>query len=294
MDERYARILVGLGSAIIVLLIAVIVVVLTGRDDDQQAVGTTEPPTAGGETTTSLETTTTSTLGETSTTAAGTTTATAVATTTSAPPTTSTSTTTTTTTLPAGPCPGTPPAEMPPGATDVSQAFGDFDGDGVGDTFRVFRDPGGQWWARMEFPNGYATQVPSITGMIAEAWGTTDIGHTGDVAFGVVDVGASDERIGFFYFDSCGVWPVYESGGELAQFPVGGSVTHVEGLTCRPDGVDVTQAAETANPGEWSVSSVSYLWNPGTFELEAQLGAAALLHSPADDAAIYAHGDFNC
>ncbi len=54
--------------------------------------------------------------------------------------------------------------------------------------------------------------------------------------------------------------------------------------------------AVTRNTGgsEWEVSTIFYRWAAGIGEFQGSLGAASILTSPADDAAIQSHADWDC
>ncbi|MCB2224168.1 MAG: hypothetical protein KQH83_08335 [Actinobacteria bacterium] len=286
MDARYTRILIAIATTIVVLLVALVVVLATGGDDEP---GTT----VAASTSTTLATTTTP-----PTTAAPTTTA-PPATTTTAPPATTTSSTappstTTTTTAPAGACSGLPSTPVAGGATDQTAAFGDLDGDGGADTMVVYRDAGA-WWLNVETHYGWSTEIP-LTGMVARAIDVVDLGVAEQVMVAQIDAGASVEVYGLFAFQGCGIVHIMDANtGFETALPVGGTVTHLDGFTCRPDGITVTSAAvDPDDPTMWEYTETDFLYVPGLGELQPTASSIQLLTSPADDATIYGAGDYDC
>ena len=292
MDPRYARILIGIAATIAVLLIAVIVIVVTSGDDEPQAATTvtSEAP---------ATTATTAAPGTTATTMAPTTTLAATTTTTTLAPTTTTSTTlapttTTTTTLPAGPCAAQPSIPVGAGATDQSVAFGDVDGDGADDLVTMYREAGA-WWLNVALDYGWATEIP-LTGMVARVVSVANMGVGEEVIVAQIDAGASAEIIGFFGFQGCGIVHLTDGNtGFETAFPVGGTVTHLDGITCTADGIKITSALnDIADPNLWEYTETDYFYVPGLGEFQPQLSSIQLLTSPGDDATIFGAADFNC
>jgi hypothetical protein len=132
--------------------------------------------------------------------------------------------------------------------------------------------------------------------MVARAHSIVDMGVAEEVIVAQIDAGASAEIIGFFAFQGCEIVHVTDAGTGLeTAFPVGGTITHLDGVTCTADGITVTRARQDSDDAsQWSVSATNYLYVPGSAEFQAVTSAAALLTSPADDAAIFATAEFNC
>jgi hypothetical protein len=289
MDARYARVLIAIASAIVLLLIVVVVIVAADGDGDG---GTTQAAQSSTTSTTTAPPATTTTSSS-STTA---TTTTIPPTTTTTPPTTTTTstTTTTTTTVPAGACAGLPSTPVSAGATDQTAAFGDVDGDGADDEMVVYR-AAGSWWLNVELDYGWSTEIP-LTGMVARAVEIVDLGVSEQVMIAQTDAGASVEIYGFFALQSCGVVHVTDGNTGLeSAFPIGGTVTHLDGLTCTADGIRTTSAANDPNDATlWEYTETTYLYAPGLGELQPNASSIQMLVSPQDDATIYGASDFDC
>lgn len=127
-------------------------------------------------------------------------------------------------------CP--PVAALPSGATNVSTAPVDFDGDGVADTLFVY-DVGGTWHVRAEVASiGVDDQIVTDLGPAMTAIGGATIdGDAAEEAWVKVGSGAPTDIITFFVFRQCGLQRV-QLNNAPAQFPIGASVTHADGLHC--------------------------------------------------------------
>lgn len=97
----------------------------------------------------------------------------------------------------------------------------------------------------------------------------------------------------FYALYGCNLAAAARDSTEIARFPQRGSAMELAGITCVGDGINVTGARNTGG-SQWEVSTVFYLWVPGIGEFQGSLGAAAILTSPADDAAIQSHADWDC
>jgi hypothetical protein len=280
MTPRQVQVLIGLGTAIVVLLIVLVAVLVTGGGE-----GTASPTT---EATTAPSTTAAT---STSTSASSTTTTT---TTTSSTTTTTSTSTTTTTTAPAVACPGSGAGPLPVGATIAVDVWGDFDGDGAADRFLVYSDSGGTYWARVELAYGYATVAsdPQAGPGVINAK-AVDLGGPADLAIAESLASPSSRLATFYAMYGCQLAPATRDTSEIAQFPLRGSGLGLAGITCTADGIEVTGASSTDGV-TWQVFTTSYLWVPGIGEFQGTMGATAILHSPADDAAIESHADWNC
>jgi len=282
VNPRQVQTLIGLGVLIAVLLVVLVAVLVIGGGDETAAP-------------TSLPTTT-STSEPTSTTSSSSTTTSTSSTTTSSTTTTSTTTTSTstTTTLPLGACAGPGAGPLPGDATIAVDVMGEFDGDGADDRFLVYRDSEGTYWARMELSYGYSTAAPDPTpgpGVINAK--SVDLGGPAELAI-AESIASPSSRVATFYaLYGCSLDAVRQGGGTLAQFPLRGSGMELAGVTCRADGINVTRAA-SADGTVWEVSSIAYDWDPVIGELISGMGAAAILHSPEDDAVIMSQADWNC
>lgn len=279
-DRQFRAWVIGLSSLLVVLLTILIVVLLSVDSDSPSgtlAATTTAPTTTAAPTTTSTTSTTTTT---------------SAATTTAAPTTTeATTTTAATTTTSGGACSGLRGAETPRPEPGVSFAEGDFDGDGELDQLIGYQDPSGTWWVQMALDSGHATQT-AVPGP-ATALGAQDFGASGqDVGLAEVDVGASTTIVSFFYLAGCEVFEATVGTG-TARFPIGGGVTHLDGLHCTPDGF-YTTSATTSDGTTWEYAETSYAWVPGSGDFEAVTSSITLLTSPDDDDVIFGAGGLVC
>jgi len=280
MDPKQQRALIFLGSIIAILLV-VLILVLISEDD---GVSVASDSTAPSESVTTL-------IDAAATTAAATTVATSAPAPTIASPT--TATTAAPPPPPAGACAGLPSPLLPGPGPDVSSVSGDFDGDGNLDQMIGYRDAGGTWWVQMAFSYGYATQT-AVFGPVT-ALGAQDFGGGGqDVGFAFVDSGASTQLVGFFFAPGCDIFEATIAGsGSVARFPIGGGVTHLDGMFCTFDGFTTTSAT-TGDGINWEYTTTDYFWVPGLLEFEPVASSVALLTSPTNDATIFSSAEFDC
>jgi hypothetical protein len=180
------------------------------------------------------------------------------------------------------------------GSTIAIDVWGDFDGDGADDRFLVYNDSGGTYWARVELSYGYAAVAldpqPGPGVINAKA---VDLGGGAELAIAESLTSPSSRLATFYAMYGCDLAAATRDTTEIAQFPLRGSGMELAGITCLADGIDVTAARNTGG-SDWEVSTIFYQWVPGIGVFQGNLGAAAILHSPADDAAIQSHADWNC
>jgi hypothetical protein len=161
-------------------------------------------------------------------------------------------------------------AGVPSGATAVTTAPVDFDGDNTPDTFRVYR-VGTVWHARAEIANfGVNDQVVSGSGPSMTAIGGATVNNDAtQEAWIKVGSGASTDIISFFVFRQCQLQRVLLN-GVPAEFPIGASVTHADGLQCF--GFDVGIEAFATN----STDGMTYAGNSKIYTIDLS-GAAPTL-----------------
>jgi hypothetical protein len=265
---------------IAVLLVVLIVVMAIGWGDPEAAPTSLPTPVAVESTTT---TTSPGTISLSPTTSTSTST------------TTSSSTSTTTTTLPPLACPGAGAGPMEMGGNfSVLLTAGDFDGDGAEDRFLPYKDPAGAIRARVELSYGYAAELTDpvwgvrLTGALA-----VSLGGSADLAVAETVGHSSDGEATFLRMRGCELEVVRTSDDAEAYFLLGSTWVGLPGVTCRADGITVTSARPEGG-GDWQVSSVTYRWDPAAGVFVEDMSAAAILHSPEDDAAIESHAEFNC
>lgn len=121
---------------------------------------------------------------------------------------------------------------MPSGATAITTAPVDFNGDNVADTFRVYR-VGATWHARAQIAGVAVSDVvvvgqgPSMTAI----GGATINNDTKQEAWIKVGSGSSTDLVSFFVFRQCGLQRV-RLNNSPAAFPVGATVMHADGIQC--------------------------------------------------------------
>ena len=172
-------------------------------------------------------------------------------------------------TAPPGACSGGDGA-LPAPASGVTVAIGDFDGDGLGDEFRVYEASPGVWHARVDLAYGYAADVviEDAFGVSPYPVGAFDVDVDGqDETFLVVGSGAAAvENLGLYTFAGCNLSRVItQPGGDAAVFPVGisGAGSILTGLKCFPGDSSGDLAVYTAT----STDLTTYDWQTDRFEL---------------------------
>jgi hypothetical protein len=168
------------------------------------------------------------------------------------------------------------------------------DGDGVDDEVTVYREVG-SWWLNVELDYGWSTEIP-IIGMVARAVDVVNFGVGEEVIIAQTDSGASAEIFGFFAFQGCDIVHLVDGNtGFEAAFPVGGSVTHLDGFRCTSDGITTTSAMnDLGNPTNWEYTETDYAYVPGLGEMQPLASSIQLLVSPGDDGVIFGAGDYGC
>jgi hypothetical protein len=152
---------------------------------------------------------------------------------------------------------------MPSGAANVTTAPVDFDGDGVPDTFVVYED-GATWHARAEIGgDGVDDKVVSGPGPLMSAIGGATIdNNTTEEAWINVGSGASTDILSFFVFRQCQLQRVLLNNAP-AEFPVGASVTHADGVHCFGFNVGVESVTTTSTDGfTYTGTSTIYTIDP--------------------------------
>jgi hypothetical protein len=82
--------------------------------------------------------------------------------------------------------------------------------------------------------------------------GGVDLGGDGDTVFAVTGSGASVVVVGLFQLVECAISRVSLESGEPAELPVGGTVTHGDGIRCTRDGdgPGLVRLSATSDDGE--------------------------------------------
>lgn len=200
------------------------------------------------------------------------------------------------TTIGVEPCPGGSGAALPDDAVGVTEAIGDFDGDGEPDRMLVYGEGGlGPWHIRVVLAEHVPEATIPGTSVVARAVGGWDIDRDGsDEVFAVVGSGASTLIVGIFTLSGCDLIPLEIAGSAGgAQFAVGASAANQSGLVCPPAGGVEVIAQSTSDGVEYIQVRDGYaLVGGGTLSF---LGSSeARLTSPEDDAQIFSAATFDC
>ena len=166
-----------------------------------------------------------------------------------------------------GPCGG---AAVPPAAVNVTHADGDFDGDGASDTLTVYgagtATQPSPYHVHIDLAGGRGTVDAAIVDAatdsteVVKALGGADITSSaglppdgsGAEAFVAIGSGASDTLVGVFQLTGCSIARLTgPQGNAPSTFPIGGSVTHLDGLRCdgTAGGQRLVQLSATSSDG---------------------------------------------
>lgn len=138
---------------------------------------------------------------------------------------------------------------MPSGATAITTAPVDFNGDGIADVFRVYR-VGAVWHARADIGTAAINDVvvagagPTMTAI----GGATVNNDSRQEAWIKVGSGASTSIVSFFVFRQCALQRI-RLNGTPAFFPIGASLTHADGLQCFGFNVGIEVFSTNSNDG---------------------------------------------
>lgn len=183
-----------------------------------------------------------------------------------------------------GSCPAAEGSVPPPGATDVSEASADVDGDGEADQVLTYRQSDGDRRVAVELSAGGTAAVDASESTIdgpatLSVLGGTDVGGDGQTVFAITGAGASVVVVGLFQFVECALARVVLPSGQPAEFPVGGGITHGDGLACIDDNLLVLSA--TSIDGEdFSTTDTRYRIDGNTL---VSIGGASVTHTSLDD-----------
>ena len=147
-----------------------------------------------------------------------------------------------------GPCSG---AAVPGGAVNVTTAEADFDADGSNDTLTVYGTGSASqptpYHVHMDLSGGHGSVDAPIVdaatdgAQVVKALGGAEISASaglppdgsGVEAFVAIGSGASDTLVGVFQLTDCTITRLTgPQGNAPSTFPIGGSVTHLDGLRC--------------------------------------------------------------
>lgn len=204
------------------------------------------------------------------------------------------------------PLPGDPPDQL-------SNASGDFDGNGSNDDLYVWKD-GTQWIAHVETDGGFGGEVvlPTSQYDTAEAIGGHDVNGDGvDEVFVKIGAGASTDIIGLFTLweavgspttgFSCALRPIsldWASPDEPASWVIDYGILTQTGLQCRLNHTLREYYQDTADGTTYLQQRHDYSYTPsfgiGDPVISSIGTSSVTLTSPADDALIALGGSFTC
>lgn len=203
------------------------------------------------------------------------------------------------TTVAGGGCPGGD-AIPPDGATDVSQVDVDVDGDGTGDRVAAYRRADGDRRIGVELAAGGTAAVDASAGQVEgpaplSVLGGVDLGGDGETVVALTGAGASVVIVGLFQFVECALTRVSFESGQNVELPIGGAITHGDGLRCAPggDGPPLVRLSATSTDGErFTATETGYRVDGNTLvEVASQ---TTTLARGADDEAINAYSTIDC
>lgn len=215
-----------------------------------------------------------------------------------APSTGSTSSTTTAdaTTDLGGACPDDGPVP-PAGASDVTEVAADVDGDGRDDRVASYRRADGTGRLGVELAAGGTAAVDASDAGGLEgptpprALGGADLGGDGETVLAVTSAGASVVVVGLFQFVECSLARVTAPSGQTFALPVGGGVTHADGISCA-GGELVARSAMSSDGETFATEDTHYRVDGNTLvEIRSTRGTLA---RPGDAAALDRYSTLDC
>jgi hypothetical protein len=192
-------------------------------------------------------------------------------------------------------CPGDDPVP-PDGADDVSQASVDVDGDGADDRVLAYRLDEGDRRVAVELAAGGTAAVDASASEIdgpapLSVLGGVQLGGDGETVFALTGAGASVVIVGLFQLVECALARVMFPSGEDVQLPVGGAITHGDGLACTDD--TLVRLSATSTDGEtFTATETSYQVDGNTL-METNSETSTLTRA-TDDEAINAYYAIDC
>ena len=195
---------------------------------------------------------------------------------------------------------------------NVTQASGDFDGDGSTDTLIVYGTGNSSqpspYHVHMNLGGGHGTTDSVIVDaatddtQVVKALGGADItasaglasDGSGVEAFVVIGSGASDTLVAVFQFKNCAIVRLTgPQGNAPSNFPIGGSVTHLDGLRC--DGIAggqrLVQLSATSDDGvTYNTKQTRLTVTDGHFTADPPVTDSV----PAQDPRLEAYSSLDC
>lgn len=182
-------------------------------------------------------------------------------------------------------CPGDDPVP-PEGAEDVSEVSADVDGDGAPDRVLAYRRGDGTRRVAVELAGGGTAAVDASTSEIEgpaplSVLGGVDLGGDGDTVLAITGAGASVVVVGLFQFVECAIARVSFPSGEGVELPLGGGITHGDGIACAESAL--VRLSATSTDGEaFSATDTSYQVDGNTL-IEVDSETATLTRATDDE-----------
>lgn len=192
-------------------------------------------------------------------------------------------------------CPGGD-AVPPVGATDVSEASADVDGDGTDDRVLAYRRSNGQRQVAVALADGGTATVGASGGEIEgpaplSALGGVALGGDGETVLAVTGAGASVVIVGLFQFVECALARVASESGEDVALPVSGAITHGDGIAC--DDQTLVRRSATSTDGETFTATDTRYRVDGNTLVEVSSDTTTLTRA-TDDEEINAYYTIDC
>lgn len=192
-------------------------------------------------------------------------------------------------------CPGNDPVP-PAGAQDVSEVSADVDGDGANDRVLAYRRGDGSRRLAVDVAAGgtaavdaSATEVEGPASL--SVLGGARLGGDGETVLAMTGAGASVVIVGLFQFVECTLARVSFPSSQDVELPVGGGITHGDGIACS-DGALVRLSATSTDGETFTATKTSYQVDGNTLIEAATL--TTTLTRAADDEAINAYYVIDC
>lgn len=197
-----------------------------------------------------------------------------------------------------GACPGND-ALPPAGADNVTEVGVDVDSDGRDDRALSYQRADGSRRVAVALAAGGTTTI-DVRGLSEGpaplmVLGGAELGGEGETIFVVTGAGASVVVVGLFQFVECAITRVSFTGGGPVELPVGGGVTHGNGILCTggDDGVGLVELSAMSSDGETFTTADTRYRVDGNTLVEVSSESVALDRT-ADSGQLDAYYTLNC
>ena len=184
----------------------------------------------------------------------------------------------------------------PAGATDVTEVAADVDGDGRDDRVVSYR-VGGTGRVGVELASGGTAAVDASDAAQLDGpaplrvLGGADLDGDGETVLVTTSAGASVVVVGLFQFVECSLSRVTSPSGQTVALPVGGAITHGDGIACE-NGALVTRSALSSDGEAFVTKDTTFRIDGNTLvEVSAESGT---LSRPGDAAALDRYYTLDC